>query len=96
MAAVGSAGRTHPPALQGKCRFIVVNAQSGGILEAVEDFGAAPLRYSEPRGIVLPLPHASVQLLVLVCLGPMRGGGWHKALVVGSVSLWRRLLASRP
>ena len=22
-------------------------------------------------------------------------GGWHKALVVGSVSLWRRLLASR-
>ena len=25
-----------------------------------------------------------------------RGGVWHKALVVGSVSLWRRLLASRP
>ena len=27
-----------------------------------------------------------------------RGGGgvWHKALVVGSVSLWPRLLASRP
>ena len=24
------------------------------------------------------------------------GGGWHKALVVGSVSLRRRLLASRP
>ena len=24
------------------------------------------------------------------------GGGWHKALVVGSASLWRRLLASRP
>ena len=24
------------------------------------------------------------------------GGGWHKALVVGSVSLWWRLLASRP
>ena len=24
------------------------------------------------------------------------GGGWHKALVVDSVSLWRRLLASRP
>ena len=24
------------------------------------------------------------------------GGGWHKALVVGSVSLWQRLLASRP
>ena len=24
------------------------------------------------------------------------GGGWHKALVVGSVGLWRRLLASRP
>ena len=24
------------------------------------------------------------------------GGGWHKALGVGSVSLWRRLLASRP
>ena len=23
------------------------------------------------------------------------GGGWQKALVVGSVSLWRRLLASR-
>ena len=23
------------------------------------------------------------------------GGGWHKASVVGSVSLWRRLLASR-
>ena len=28
--------------------------------------------------------------------GPGGGGGWHKALVVGSVSLWRRLLASRP
>ena len=27
--------------------------------------------------------------------GSRRGGGWHKALVVGSVSLWRRLLASR-
>ena len=25
---------------------------------------------------------------------PPRGGGGHKALVVGSVSLWRRLLAS--
>ena len=24
------------------------------------------------------------------------GGGWHKALVVGSVSLWRRVLASHP
>ena len=24
------------------------------------------------------------------------GGGWHRALLVGSVSLWRRLLASRP
>ena len=24
------------------------------------------------------------------------GGGWHKALVVGSVGLWQRLLASRP
>ena len=24
------------------------------------------------------------------------GGGWHKAWVVGSVSLWRRLLAFRP
>ena len=24
------------------------------------------------------------------------GGGWHKASVIGSVSLWRRLLASRP
>ena len=23
------------------------------------------------------------------------GGGWHKVLVVGSVSMWRRLLASR-
>ena len=28
--------------------------------------------------------------------GSLGGGGWHKALVVGSVSLWRRLLASRP
>ena len=29
--------------------------------------------------------------------GPRGGGeGWHKALVVGSDSLWRRLLASRP
>ena len=44
---------------------------------------------------------------VMPCLSPApktdhtgergRGGGeWHKALVVGSVSLWRRLLASRP
>ena len=24
-----------------------------------------------------------------------KGGVWHKALVVGSVSVWRRLLASR-
>ena len=35
-----------------------------------------------------------------VTLGPgactRGGGGRHKALVVGSVSLWRRLLASRP
>ena len=30
-----------------------------------------------------------------VCQRPTgRGWGWHKALVVGSVSLWRRLLAS--
>ena len=29
------------------------------------------------------------------CVGWGGGGGWHKALVVGSVSLWRRLLASR-
>ena len=25
-----------------------------------------------------------------------KGGVWHKALMVGSGSLWRRLLASRP
>ena len=29
-------------------------------------------------------------------VGARGGWGWHKALVVGSVSLWRRLLASRP
>ena len=36
--------------------------------------------------------------LAQVCRGGLAqvwGGGWHKALVVGSVSLWRRLLASR-
>ena len=27
---------------------------------------------------------------------PGVGRGWHKALVVGSISLWLRLLASRP
>lgn len=32
----------------GRCRFIVVNAAAGGILEAVEDFGAGSLRYSQP------------------------------------------------
>ena len=32
---------------------------------------------------------------VCVCVCVCGGGGWHKALVVGSVSLWRRLLASR-
>ena len=32
-----------------------------------------------------------------VVFGPRDGGGvWHKALGVGSVGLWRRLLASRP
>ena len=31
-----------------------------------------------------------------VCAWGGGGGGWHKALGVGSVSLWRRLLASRP
>ena len=31
-----------------------------------------------------------------VHIGQSTGGGWHKALVVGSVSLWQRLLASRP
>ena len=33
-----------------------------------------------------------------LCYAPGGGGGghWHKALGVGSVSLWRRLLASRP
>ena len=37
--------------------------------------------------------------LDLPCFASLRrggGGGWHKALVVGSGSLWRRLLASRP
>ena len=29
-------------------------------------------------------------------VGSVEGGVWHKALVVGSVSPWRRLLASRP
>ena len=29
-------------------------------------------------------------------LSTLEGGVWHKALVVGSVSLWRRLLASCP
>jgi hypothetical protein len=33
----------------GHCRFIVANTASGGILEAVQDFGAVPLRYSPPR-----------------------------------------------
>mmetsp|Transcript_53811 Transcript_53811/g.170912 ORF Transcript_53811/g.170912 Transcript_53811/m.170912 type:complete len:156 (-) Transcript_53811:398-865(-) len=32
----------------GHCRFIVSNPATGGILESVCDFGAAPLRYSEP------------------------------------------------
>ena len=32
----------------GRCRFIVANTASGGILETVQDFGASPFRYSEP------------------------------------------------
>ena len=45
--------------------------------------------------------HANVQLLVglhqmTVPQGAGGGGIWHKALVVGSVGLWRRLLASGP
>ena len=45
------------------------------------------------------LSPAAGQLGACVCcqfLGTRGGGGWHKALVVGSVSLWRRLLVSRP
>ena len=39
----------------------------------------------------------SVAECAVVCVKYKRkwGGYWHKALVVGSVSLWRRLLASR-
>ena len=48
----------------------------------------------------LPFPSVKVhQAAVLVrrfCFSmEVGGGGWHKALVVGSVSLWRRLLAPR-
>ena len=32
----------------GRCRFIVANTASGGILEAVQDFAVSPFRYSEP------------------------------------------------
>ena len=35
------------------------------------------------------------QKAIAARLGPAGGGGGVKALVVGSVSLWRRLLASR-
>ena len=50
-------------------------------------------------GAYWPLaPEPSDPLWVRTCFGCVKGGGggWHKALVVGSVGLWRRLLASRP
>ena len=47
-----------------------------------------PLAF-EPSAMTSRHPYYSTTVL--------RGGegGWHKALVVGSVGLWRRLLASR-
>ena len=43
------------------------------------------------------LSHTRLQEECSAWTNVRRGGGgvWHKALVVGSVSLWRRLLASR-
>ena len=58
---------------------------------------AAPTGLSPPCALPVPawpIPTSihTLPFLWEVCGG---GGGWHKALVVGSVSLWRRLLASR-
>ena len=50
-----------------------------------------------PKKFVLPQIDSRNVLEEVGEEGPGRGGRgvWHKALVVGSVSLWRRLLASR-
>ena len=45
------------------------------------------LSHSPPPGGPIPRPCAKT---------PPGGGVWHKALMVASVTLWRRLLASRP
>ena len=50
-----------------------------------------PLRAQTSRAVAPPRPPCGVRR------GAREGGGgWHKAWVVGSVGLWRRLLASRP
>ena len=48
-----------------------------------------------------PVLHKMTEMLCRVCVCVRAcvcggGGGLHKALLVGSASLWRRLLASRP
>ena len=59
-----------------------------------------PPRPSSGQGLVPGQPFRSPGLVYEEFIrkggGGRGGGGWHKALVVGSVSLWQRLLASRP
>ena len=44
------------------------------------------------------MSRSSTEIITVIHVCYLRGGGggWPKALVVGSVSLWRRLLAFRP
>ena len=68
--------------------------------------GVSPPAYRLQRHVTLPIVQANVTSMGggggggdTACDEAMRGGlggCWHKALVVGSVSLWRRLLATRP
>ena len=61
-----------------------------GILNSTTGLNTAELRYQ-----LLQVSNKAPSAVAWTG-GPGRGGGgWHKALVVGSVSLWRRLLASR-
>ena len=81
--------RTHPASARRTTTRIRTsrkrNLIQSGIVSQIMDHREVP-----SVGSYLTSPALSLQPA-----GP-GGGGWHKALVVSSVSLWRRLLASRP
>ena len=81
---------------EGTCRETVLQPRSKE--EAIEKWGCSPA--SIACSALIPCSPRTPNLLpyqmALTVTGCNRGeGGWQKALV-GSVSLWRRLLASRP